>query len=151
VLCERKTQLIAAIHASLGPRQDSPLLRNVLRKAEKLIHFHRILADAGYDSERNHVFCREQLKIRECVIPIRRNLRKRSVKRCSGKYRQKMRWRFPKRIYGQRWQIESLFSRFKRRLGDQVLAHSGPGQVQETYLRAITMNFLIYLQQTQPA
>lgn len=146
LVCHRKTHLAVAMFACLGPTQDAHLLRTVLGKADHLVHFDRILADAGYDSERNHAFCRERLHIRETVIPVKPSLRKRSMRTCTGHYRRQMRWRFPKRYYGQRWQIESVFSRFKRRLGPQIYAHRWDAQARECYLRVLTLNFLILLQ-----
>lgn len=150
VLCHRQTQLVLASHVCLGPTQDSHLLRTVLRKSEPLVHCYRILADAGYDAEKNHVFCREFLGIPQTVIPIKGNLCRRGVA-CNGKYRRQMRYRFPKRYYGQRWQVESYFSRFKRRLGAQIQARKWLAQVRECYLRVITLNFLILLQLAQCA
>ncbi len=146
VLCHRKTQLVIGAFVCVAPTHEYPLFRTVLRKAERLMHFDRILADAGYDSEENHEFGRDCLKIKETVIPVRPRLRKRHIRACTGKYRRQMRYRFPRRLYRQRWQVESLFSRLKRRLGSHIFAHNWPAQMREAYLRVLTLNFLILKQ-----
>lgn len=51
---------------------DSPLLIPAVRQAERILHFDRLLADAGYDSEKNHRFCREMMGIPSTVIPARK-------------------------------------------------------------------------------
>jgi hypothetical protein len=54
-----------------------------------------------------------------------------------------MKRRFFKRIYGQRWQVESVFSRYKRRLGSALTATSWMGQKREAYLRVLTYNLML--------
>jgi hypothetical protein len=54
-----------------------------------------------------------------------------------------MRRRFLRKIYGQRWQVESAFSRYKRRLGSALSATSWMGQKREGYLRVLTYNLML--------
>jgi hypothetical protein len=48
-----------------------------------------------------------------------------------------------KRKYGQRWQVETVNSMLKRRLGSALRARQYKTQCQETILRAITHNVMI--------
>jgi transposase len=54
-----------------------------------------------------------------------------------------MRRRFFKRVYGQRWQVESAISRHKRRLGSALRARFWSAQKTECLLRVLTHNLMI--------
>lgn len=111
-----------------------------MNDAAEFIDFDRVLADAGYDAEHNHVLCREKLEIRSTVIPARkRNTRKWPT----AKYRRQMKRRFFKRIYGQRWQVESAISRHKRRLGAALRCRRWRQQKLECFLRVLVHNLMI--------
>ncbi len=64
-----------------------------------------------------------------------------------GRYRRAMRtyFRRPKqqRRYGQRWQVETVFSMIKRRLGASVNARSDRRQRRAMLLKAIVHNILV--------
>jgi transposase len=47
------------------------------------------------------------------------------------------------RIYGQRWQAESVFSRDKRRFGSALRARRWANQKKEIQLKALTHNLLL--------
>ena len=68
-----------------------------------------------------------------------------SAKLPAGRYRRQMRQRLDKGYgrYGQRWQAETGFSMFKRRLGSTVNARSYWGQCRELLLLAITFNIML--------
>ena len=53
--------------------------------------------------------------------------------------------RFPKKKYGQRWQVESLFSQDKRRFGSQLSASTINGQFGELCLRVLAHNIALFL------
>jgi hypothetical protein len=53
-----------------------------------------------------------------------------------------------RRLYGQRWQAESVFSRSKRRLGSALRARQWPNQKKEILLRVLTHNLLILRRKT---
>jgi len=58
----------------------------------------------------------------------------------TGPYRRLMNQRFPKKAYGQRWQIESVFSILKRNLGSALRPRSYHSQNREIRLRVLTHN-----------
>jgi DDE family transposase len=134
------SHLIAGCHVTWGPSQDSPQFAPAVRQAARYVHWDRLLADTAYDGEHNHVLCREGLGIRSTIIPInRRNTRKWPQTR----YRRQMKRRFFRRLYGQRWQIESLISRHKRLFGVALRARRPATQKQECWLRVLTHNLMI--------
>jgi len=105
------------------------------------VRWDRLLADAGYDGELNHRFCREVLGMRSTIIAL--NPRNRGRKWPMTPYRRQMKHRVNRQGYGQRWQIESSFSRNKRLLGSCLRARSEIAQERECLLRVLTHNLMI--------
>jgi hypothetical protein len=93
-----------------------------------------VLADADFDSERNHTFCREQLQA-QCIIPAKR----RSSCRASG-VRLEMRENFPKQQYGKRSMIESVFSAVKRKLSCRAPGRTIHTQSRQALLLGLAFN-----------
>jgi Transposase DDE domain len=151
VVCHGATHLWAAAVVSDGPSQDSPEFPEAMRRACRSMPIDRLLADAGYDAEHNHTLAREELGVGSTVI--NRNPRSSGKKWPASKYRRQMKRRFQRRVYGQRWQIESSISRHKRRLGPALRARApGPprlrarrdsAQRRECLLRVLTHNLMI--------
>lgn len=140
IVCEVKTHLIAGCSITCGPSMDFPNLHKVMRQADKYVHFHQVLADAGYDSEFNHEFCRDELGIRSTLIAYNP---RRSRKLPSAKYRRQMATAFDVFAYGQRWQVESVFSRHKRLLGSALRNRQAESRNRECLLRVLTHNLMI--------
>jgi transposase len=109
-------------------------------QAARNVSFDRLLADAGYDAEHNHRLCRERLKIRSTVIALNR---RRGRKWPKTQYRRQMKRCFHRRIYGQRWQVESAISRNKRRLGSALRSRRWTSQQSEILFRVLTHNLMI--------
>jgi transposase len=141
VTCHTKSHFWAAATVSTGPSNDSPQFRPAMRQASLAVTWHRVLADAAFDSEANHRLCRQDLGVRSTAIPI--NRRNRGRKWPQTRYRRQMKRRFPKRKYGQRWQAESAFSRHKRLLGSALSARSDAARQRECYLRVLTHDLMI--------
>ena len=142
VACDIHTHLLPGAFVSWGPSQDSPQFAPVLRQAAAKARWDQVLGDAAYDAEHNHVLCRETLGIRSTVIPARR---RNSLKWPKAKYRRQMKRRFFRKIYGQRWQVESAFSRHKRLLGAFLRSRNEASQFNECLLRVLTHNLMILL------
>jgi len=140
VVCHTRTHLIAGCIVSGGPSYDCPHLPKAMTQADRQIHFDQLLADAGYDSESNHHFCREVLGIRSTVIACNR---RGTEKLPSTRYRRQMAQRFSKKAYGNRWQVESVFSRNKRLLGSALRARTDSSRERECFLRILTHNLMI--------
>jgi transposase len=149
VACDTASHFFAGAAVTTGPSNDSPQLTPVMAQASLVVPWDRMLADAAFDSEENHRYCREDLGVRSTVIPI--NRRGRGRKWPKTRYRRQMVRRFRKkprgsrhkRVYGQRWQAESAFSRHKRRLGSSLGGRSDASRERECCLRVLTHNLML--------
>lgn len=149
VAVDTKSHFLAGASVATGPSNDSPQLRPVMLLASLALTWDRVLADAAFDSEAHHRYCRENLGVRATVIPL--NRRGQGRKWPKTKYRRQMVQRFRKkprgsrhkRVYSQRWQAESAFSRHKRRLGSALGARSDASRTRECYLRVLTHNLML--------
>jgi hypothetical protein len=140
VLCHRRSHWWVAACVGIGPSNDSPEFAPLVWEAHALADWGCIMADAAYDSEPNHLLCRETLGIERTIIPVQP---RRSGRWPKSRYRREMKTHFASEAFGQRWQVESAFSRHKRRLGSFLTARSEPAQQRECYLRVLTHNLMI--------
>jgi Transposase DDE domain len=141
VVCHTGSHFLTSATASKGPSNDSPQFGPAMRKAAIAVRWDRVLGDAGFDSEANHCLCRKQLGIRSTVIAV--NKRRLGRKWPTTKYRRQMKRRFHKRKYGQRWQVESTFSRHKRLLGPALCGRSDDSRERECFLRVLTHDIML--------
>jgi DDE family transposase len=137
-----QTHLMVAALAGRGPRPDTDRFVPLLDAALDNVRIETALADAGFDSEANHRHAREVRGVRS-FIPA--TIGRPSPKPPTGTYRRRMRQRLNKNYgkYGQRWQAETGFSMFKRRLGSAVHARTYWNQCRELLLKAITYNIML--------
>ena len=140
IAMDTATFLVLAGIPSWGPSPDILHWREALVVAHRQKPIRRVTADAGYDAEHAHVFARETLGI-QSIIPNR--IGRPTTKLPSGKYRRIMALRFNKKLYGQRWMIETLNSMVKKRLGSFLRAHTYWSQMREIMLRLFSFNVLI--------
>jgi hypothetical protein len=146
---ETRSHFFLSARVSRGPSQDSPQFRPVMRAAAARHPIDTVLADGAFDAEHNHAYAREHLGIRATVIPL--NRRNSGRKWPKTRYRRQMVRRFRKkprgsrhrRVHGQRWQIESGFSRNKRLLGSALRARIWPNQKREVLMRVLTHNVML--------
>ena len=68
IVCDISTHLILAIQLSCGPSPDVDQLKKPIFNARFVTPIGFLLADAGYDSESNHQYCRNVLQIKT-IIP----------------------------------------------------------------------------------
>jgi hypothetical protein len=149
VAVDTASHFIAGATVTAGPSNDSPQLRPVMAQASLAVTWDRALADAAFDSESHHRYCREDLCVRSTVIPL--NRRGQGRKWPKTPYRRQMVKRFRKppkgsryqRVFGQRWQVESAFSRHKRRLGSSLGGRSDASREREGYLRVLTHDLML--------
>jgi len=143
IVCHNKTHLIAGALVSKGPSTDCHNLAPAVEQALDNMSIDTLLADCGYDSESNHRLCRDHFGINRPVIAV--NLRNLKYGSMTGHFRRLMKSRFPKKKYRQRWQVESIFSRFKRRLGYALRARTDESRQAECFLRVLTYNLMVVL------
>jgi hypothetical protein len=141
LVVETRSHLIAGAVPGRGPSHDTPVAVPALRQAAALVRFVAATADAGYDAEHVHRLCREELHMRATAVALNRRTAGRRWPRTP--YRRAMRRAFPRALYGERQQVESVFSRDKRRLGAALTARQRATQAAELVLRVLTHNLLL--------
>jgi hypothetical protein len=143
---EREQDVEAALVADCQPPEagDFGDLAPLATAAHAALPFEQLIADAGYDSEANHRFCREHLGANS-LIPAK--------KRCSAEvvattpYRREMVRRLggpgdetSRRTYRQRWKAETIMSVVKRRWGETLSARLDVTQEAQALLRGVVYN-----------
>jgi len=94
-----------------------------------------VLADAEFDSERNHTYIRQHLRA-QSVIPAKYG---KKIWRVHG-VRAEMRRAFPRQLYRRRALIESLFSSVKRKLSARAPGRSLSMQMRQVLLLGLSFN-----------
>jgi len=101
--------------------------------------------DRRYDAEPHHRFLRHDLRVRGVIPPTRGRPRKDPGRPPGGRHRAALARRWPKHLYGQRWQVETDFSMLKRLLDAAVRSRRPFAINREILLRVITINLMILL------
>jgi len=128
-------QFVLSQLARRGPWNDCANLPAVVEAASQQTRIGLVLADAEFDSERNHTYIRQRLGA-QSVIPAKRG---KKTWRVHG-VRAEMRCAFPRRIYRRRALIESLFSSVKRKLSARAPGRSLPMQMRQALLLGLSFN-----------
>ncbi len=123
--------------ADRGPRGDHMACRPLVEHTLARLPLTRLLADGGDDSEANHRWLREDWGL-ESIIPPVAGRPARGLTR--HPYRSQLPRAFPRKAYGQRWQVETFISVVKRRFGGAVTARQSWQQVKQTRRRGVTYN-----------
>jgi len=111
---DTQTQLVTAVKLRKSKAHDNNDFIAVVQKSADAKPVKIVVADKGYDDEKNHKFCHEELGA-DCIIPLRKKTdKKHSTK---GEYRKKLRYGYSKRKYHQRSKVESVFFVIKRVFG----------------------------------
>jgi hypothetical protein len=139
-VCDCRSHFVLSVVTGRGPGPDDPYFEPALRQAVGRTPVATLLADAGFDSEHAHVFARDECGVR-AIIPATRG--RPTTKPLRGHHRNKMKQRFPKKKYGQRWQIETVNSMIKRTLGAALRARKYWSQSREIILKVLTLNVMI--------
>ncbi len=135
VVVDLDRQCVLAQIARRGPWNDCASLPAVVETASAQTRIGLVLADAEFDSERNHLYIRKQLRARS-VIPAKRG---KKTWRVHG-VRAEMRRAFPHRAYRRRALIESVFSSVKRKLSARAPGRSLPMQQRQALLLGLSFN-----------
>jgi transposase len=139
LLSDCRRHLILSTYVCRGPCPDVHQLRDLLAACVPGLKLNSLVADAGYDSESNHVMLREEKHIRS-VIPAKHGRPSKDGKPPTGRWRRLMRKRFNHRAYRERSQTETVFSMIKRNLGGTLGARSYWSQQREMLLKVLTHN-----------
>jgi hypothetical protein len=142
VVCDCKNHLILSAITTRGPSVDVNQFCKTLKPAAEQFRIEYLLADAGYDSEKNHQYARDVHQIKT-TIPARGG--RPTNKLPKTKYRREMQTDFDNENYGQRWQVETVFSMIKRNFGSALRARKYWSQNREMMLLVLTHNIAIIL------
>src|SRR5215217_7926244 len=119
-------QMLVAQRVRPGPSGDFSDLVPLAESANTLLPFEQLLADAGYDSEANHRFCREVLGVESL---IRAKARRSKTVVAKTPYRKEMCRGLGepgdpvlREQYRQRWKAETAMSVAKRKWGEALSA-----------------------------
>lgn len=140
ILCDCDSHMVLGVLTGRGPGPDDPYFKPTLKQAARRTKIGTLTADAGYDSEAAHVYTREVHGART-IIPATRG--RPTKNRLRGYWRNRMKTRFNKTTYGQRWQVETVNSMIKRTMGSALRARSYWAQSREITLRILTHNIMI--------
>lgn len=121
---------------------DHNYFKPLLDNAAGMFTLGRVLADAGFDSEAHHEYAREELGVVAIIPPT---VGRPTDKPLTGKHRRRLRvrWEQYKKRYGQRWQVETVNSMYKRLLGSALRAVKYWSRCREMSLRLLTLNIMI--------
>ena len=142
VLVDCSNHLILGYLTDQGPKPDIRDLAPTLSQTSSHVRIEWLTADAGYDSESNHRLCRDENGIRSLIPPKHGRP---TSKPASGRYRRLMQTRFDQARYGQRWQVETVVSMIKRRLGSSLSGRSYWSRRRDLMLMVLTHNIMILL------
>lgn len=152
-----RSHLFLSALVDRGPQPDDPEFRPVVRQAHQRHCFAVLFADAGYDAESHHRFLYHGLGVLGVIPPIRGRPVKDRRQVPRGFFRSTLAKCWPKKEYGQRWQIETDFSMLKRLLGSALRNRRYDTLNHEILLRVLTINLMILwlprrsFQQSRPA
>jgi hypothetical protein len=138
-------QMLVAQLVRAGPSGDFGDLVPLAESANSLLSFDQLLADAGYDSEANHRFCREVLGVESL---IRAKARRSKTMVAKAPYRKEMCRVLGdpgdpvlREQYRQRWKAETTMSvATKRKRGESLSARCEELQKAQLLLRGVTYN-----------
>ncbi|MBI2150926.1 MAG: transposase [Acidobacteria bacterium] len=128
-------QLLLSPAARRGPWNDCANLPALVERANQVVPIGVVLADAEFDSERNHTYIRQQLRARS-IIPAKRG---KKTWRVHG-VRAEMRHAFPRRQYARRSLVETVFSTVKRKLSARAPGRSLFMQMRPALLLGLAYN-----------
>jgi hypothetical protein len=138
--------VVLSVAVSTGAGSDAPSFDRLLYDAWRRARVEVVVADAGFDSEKNHRIARLDLDVRS-VIPAQIGRRRKDGGPPSGRFRRLMHHRFKrkadKKVYGQRWQSETVNSMIKRNLGSALRAQTAERREREMLLRTVVHNLMI--------
>jgi hypothetical protein len=144
VVCDTQSHFCLAAAASQGPRPDFGDFRPLLIEAQVRAGVKALAADAGFDSEANHKLARDELGI-QSLIPAEHG--RPPAGEPVGRYRKQMKRHLHESRYGQRWQVETVYSMIKRLSGEVVNARTYWRRCRLLVLKTLTHNISILRRQ----
>ncbi len=138
------SHLCLAARASQGPRPGFGDFGPLLVAAQACAGVRAVAADAGFDSEANHELARDELGV-QSLMPAEHGRPGRGEP--AGRYRRQMKRHLHESRYGQRWQVETVYSMIKRLSGEVVNARTYWRRCRLLLLKVLTHNITILKRQ----
>lgn len=146
---DTRSHVILSASARTGMCSDAPSFDDLLYDAWRRRggRVKTVLADAGYDSERNHELARWDMGVRSLIRTGigRRPLDPRTPP--SGHYRRRMKWELDGsqkgKLFAQRAQAETAMSMLKRNLGDALRARTPRNRRREHAFKAVVHDLML--------
>jgi hypothetical protein len=135
IVADLDQQFLLSQRARRGPWNDCGSLPAVVEAASQQRRISLVLADAEFDSERNHTYIRQRLGAHS-VIPAKRG--KKNWRICG--VRAETRRAFPQKLYRRRALIETVFSSVKRKLSAHAPGRSLRMQTRLALLLGLSFN-----------
>jgi hypothetical protein len=135
IVADLDQQFLLSQSARRGPWNDCASLPAVVKTASQQTRIGLVLADAEFDSERNHTYIRQGLGAHS-VIPAKRGKKT----WCLRGVRAEMRRAFPHKVYRRRALIETLISSVKRKLSARAPGRSLRMQMRQALLLGLSFN-----------
>ena len=140
IAIDTKSQLILCCKLRKSPSNDSRDFIPLMKKTRKLVKISKVLADKGYDGEKNHQFIIRELKAVPFIPvkggkskPTRSKLRKRMLRR----------WKSNPTVetaYHQRSRVETVFSVIKRKFGEPLVSRTLNQRKKELKIKHLVYN-----------
>lgn len=126
-----------AFQSGRGPKPDVNELEGLIMQTATRVRMKCVIADAGYDSESNHAFAREQNSLRT-INPAKHG--RPTNKPAKGRYRRLIQISFNELNYRKRAQVETVMSMIKHRQGSYCRRRTYWSRCRELHLMALTDN-----------
>jgi len=137
ICADMKKQIICTVKIRHRQRHDGIDFEPLLKKTNSILPIDTIVADKGYDSEKNHVAA-SNLGITSIIPPRYADV---PVYKTRGHYRKMLKRKgYDHKSYHQRNKTETIFSVIKRMFGDNVTSRKISTQNRELMYRVITYN-----------
>lgn len=135
-ITDNKTKLILNVKTVSDHTHDTKFFKPMIKEIKKSLKL--MLADKGYDSQKNRKYCLENNI--EIHIPFRQWSKTRKQEFNIPSKRMLAEKRFDKNKYNKRSIIEAINSAIKRTLGSYVLARNASEQQKQVTIKALTYN-----------
>lgn len=150
--CDSATHLVLSAIPSTGAGGDQrffdDLLFHAWRRGQGKVRC--VVADAGYDSEKNLRLARLDMGVRAIIPPLAGRPTSKPPPLPDQPLRRRMHQRLrraaERSLYGQRWQSETVNSMIKRNLGSALRARTTVHRRHELLLRVLTHNIMLLVE-----
>lgn len=137
--------LILAARTHIGNGSDQPDFDPLLYRSWKRAPVRVVVADAGYDSEKNHRLARLDMNVRSIIPPkIGRPTNKPPARHFRRLMQQRFKRKADRKAYGQRAQSETVNSMMKRNFSDALRSIRSRRREQEMLLRSLAHNLMLW-------